>query len=117
MSRPGNWGGARHGSGKPKGYKSKHIILQDDAKAELIKRILDNWEALVDTKMRLALGDYWIDKDDKPVYKGRPDPNSIDWLMEYAAGKTTVSSKIDQTVSSPQLEKLANTMEAILKGK
>lgn len=113
-------GGRRHGSGRPRGSKAPRTVMVEQVRQELISQILDYWQPLIQTKIRLALGDYYIEKinnkGQKLVYRVKPDGKSINDLIEYVVGKPqqTIDNNINGTLTSPAIDQLTLTMRQIL---
>ena len=76
--------------GKKKGSKNKKTIEQEMALELLRKKIRENWDDLINTKLELAKG-IWaqkiIGKGIVKVYKEKPDSNSLEYLFSMVVGK------------------------------
>lgn len=114
----GKRGGRRKGAGRKKGGKNRSTILKDDIKSHAIEMIKCHVEDLIDAKLELALGDYYIENIDQvgavKVYKAKPSGNDINDLLAYAIGKP--AQKIDINAKIEAIQEVGDNMRAILKG-
>ena len=116
----GQNGGARPGSGRKKGKLSPHKIAENDARKLLTDRVLAKWNPLIDAKLDLALGNYYVEenKDGKKikVYVKVPNDNAITSLIEQVIGRPKAS--IEGSISTPDIkdsiESLATSIRGIL---
>ena len=113
-------GGKRSGAGRKLGYRSQKTYLAGEAKNQLIHRVLKEWDELIETKLRIALGDYYIEKTDtnnrKIIYRAKPDTKSINDLIEFVIGKPQqpIDNTINATITSPAIDQLTLSMRQIL---
>lgn len=87
----GQNGGARPGSGRPKGVPDKYTLLRARMNNKMIEHIGKKLLAILDKSWELADGVYIQvpGKDGKPtkVYKRAPDGPTIKFLIEKLTGK------------------------------
>jgi hypothetical protein len=112
----GKRGGKRPGAGRKFGSRGLPYQLQDNAKAHAIEMIKCHIEDLIDAKLELALGDYYMEKLDQvgqiKVYKAKPSGADISDLLAYAIGKPDQKIEIDGRVDL--MLGVANNIRSIL---
>lgn len=126
------YGGARPGAGRKKGshnppsnstaavmrrVKIQKRIAEDQAWTILVEEILKEWRTLIQTRIRLALGQIKVIETDRKgretVYDVPPDDRAIENTISYIVAKPKQELRVD----TPQLDRITEAMETILSGK
>lgn len=119
-------GGKRPGAGRKKGYRAPATFLAGQAKEKLVKKVVKKWDELLDTQIRLALGEYYVEegtdkKGKKVIYKAEPNVRSLQSLTEFVIGKAAQSIDLDAEIETPGiqtgLEKISEAVQNILNTK
>jgi hypothetical protein len=111
------WGGRRTGAGGVKGQRRKKTILESEARDVLIKLILNRFDPIVSSLVKVSEGGYVVKDFDSQGHKlAAPNHQVALELISYIVGKP--KQVTDSTVSMPQLEQLQKDISGILaKGK
>lgn len=87
-------GGYRPGAGRKIGSKNKRPAMVEEAHDILVQKVLDYWHPLLETKLNLALGDFYIEKEvvkgksiTKVIYTAAPDSSAINDLLYFVLGR------------------------------
>lgn len=106
---------ARKG-GRPKGTRSIKRIAQERAIEVLKNKVLEEWEPLIETKIKLALGVYILKKVDgkiEHVYLEKPDSGSLEYLFSMVVGRP----KENMNLRIKGIQELTESVRKILGGK
>lgn len=118
----GRNGGRRPGAGRKKGQKNKTTILKDQARTVLENKILEKWDAIIETLFLVGIGGWKFENSRGVVYTKQPDPDTLFKLLEYGAGKptlgdapalppgegNTIGDKLAQILSRPSVNFVQN---------
>lgn len=109
------WGGKRFGAGRKKGHLSIEQEALNEARDNLVRRILNDWVPISETMLRSALGEYYVEKykDGKRyIYKKQPDWRCLLDLVEIVIGKPKLN--IDSAINLPAIDDLSTNIKKIL---
>jgi hypothetical protein len=111
-------GGYRSGAGRPIGSKNKNTIVELEARATLVNKILTNWNPIIDALLSVGLGKatYVNTKNGKEItYAKPPNPQVLLDLISFVVGKPKM--ELSGNIDLPQLERLSDDVRAILEKK
>ena len=118
-------GGFRPGAGRKKGQKSKKTIVEAEARAILVDKVLQDWDPIIETMKDMALGRIKYIKvigqnketgeDIVKVYTKPPSESALQELISMVVGKP--KQEVSGTINMPQLQALTQQIADILQGK
>ena len=107
---------AKYDSNSPRAHRIRRKVAEDQARKVLVGEILKEWQPLIRTRIRLALGQtkvIEIDGKRELVYTVPPNDRAIENVVSYIVSKPKQVSPVD----TPQLDRIGKAMELIISGK